>query len=272
MNIVNTIKKRPLLISFLLVALIVLHGLFDEAFKVDNTTILLVLLVILLPYIPLLSKIKFGDFESEIGHKEVERLGEKVQDIQTSPEGSVPGKKVQELEELAESDPTLALAKARIEIEKRLRSLEDIHLSEPRSKSMHRGLRQIVYDLQKQQVLDPSLASILHDIIAVANQAVHGATIERHNAIKLAQYASRVLMELDTIVVERALHAESEATTPQKVDSYREAEYILETIVPLVDKPEKKTYRLNQEQLDAFFEGYNEYAEFIVSLKKANRK
>jgi hypothetical protein len=268
MNIIDSIKKRPLLISFLLVVLIVLHGLFDDAFKIDNTTILLALLIILLPYIPLLSKIKFGDFEAEIGHKEVERLGEKVQDIQTSPEASLPGKKVQELEELAESDPTLALAKARIEIEKRLRSLEDIHLLGPRNKSMHRGLRQIVYDLQKQQVLNPSLASILHDIIVVANQAVHGATIERHNAIKLAQYASRVLMELDSIVSERALLAENEVITQKAVDSYQKAKYVLKTVVPLTDKPEMKTYRLNQDELDAFLQSYDEYAEFIVSLER----
>lgn len=271
MKILNLVKKRPLVISFLLLSLIVLHGLFDEDFKVDSTTVLLALLIILIPYIPLLSKIKFGDFEAEIGHRDVERLGEKVEDIPSSPDTAIPGRKVQELEELAETDPTLALAKARIEIEKRLRSLEEIYLSKPSNRTVHRGLRQIVYDLQKQQVVESPLASLLHDIIAVANQAVHGATIERHNAIKLAQYASRVLNELDSIVVNRALRAEAKAISSKTADAYRKAKYIMKTIIPYADEtPQMNTYTLNQDELDAFLEGYGEYAEFIISLKKIN--
>ena len=95
------IAKRRLLASLLLIALIVAHGLYSDEFKVDNTSLLLVLLLILLPYIPLLNRIKFGDFEAEIGQKDLRRVEEKVRDIPSTKEQSKAIKKTSSLEDLA---------------------------------------------------------------------------------------------------------------------------------------------------------------------------
>lgn len=42
----------------------------------------------------------------------------------------------------------------------------------------------------------------------------------------------------------------------------------LTTVVPYVDNPEQRVYVLNQDELDAFLEGYSEFAEFMVRLEK----
>ena len=53
---------------------------------------------------------------------------------------------------------------------------------------------------------------------------------------------------------------------PLASPEYRNAQYRLTTLVPLVDKPLKNVYIVDQEELDEFLEGYNEYAEFVVEL------
>lgn len=63
----------------------------------------------------------------------------------------------------------------------------------------------------------------------------------------------------------------------QRVKALNNAEYLVKTIVPLVENPLKKTYLLNQEELNNFLEGYSEYGEFIISInqntvKSANTK
>jgi len=42
------------------------------------------------------------------------------------------------------------------------------------------------------------------------------------------------------------------------------------TIVPYVENPQRRVYLLTQEELDAFFEGYSEFAEFAISLEPAS--
>ena len=54
----------------------------------------------------------------------------------------------------------------------------------------------------------------------------------------------------------------------EKVEAYSNAQYKLTTIVPYVKNPEERIYILNQMELDAFLEGYNETAEFIINLER----
>jgi len=257
------LKNRQTLISGILIILIIAHGLFNQAFQIDNATILLVGLLIFLPYIPLLSRIKFGDFEAEISHDDVKKLGEKADEIPSKESNEL--KKTDELALLAESDPTLALAMARIEIEKRVRTLAEIYL---RNIPAHPNLRHLVSQLGNHKIIDPSLVSLLQDVVGVANQAIHGATIKKGDAITLAGYADKAVQELDAIVMNRTLKAKPKPVTSEVVKEYEEAGYLLKTIVPLADEPYMNTYELNQGELDAFLDGYDEYAEFIVSLDR----
>jgi len=56
--------------------------------------------------------------------------------------------------------------------------------------------------------------------------------------------------------------------TKEEREMYFDARYKVETIIPLVEKPERRIYTFTQEGLDMFLEGYLEYAEFLVKIEK----
>jgi len=62
--------------------------------------------------------------------------------------------------------------------------------------------------------------------------------------------------------------AESEAISSKERDEYSDSKYYVITVVPLVDGPHLNKYIFNQEELDQFLDGYNEFAEFLVEIKK----
>ena len=47
-----------------------------------------------------------------------------------------------------------------------------------------------------------------------------------------------------------------------------DAKYEVVTVVPLVDNPYRSKRIVNQEELDDLLKGYEEYAEFLVSINK----
>lgn len=260
-------KNRLKLFTILILVLIIIHGLFNDFFKVDNTSILLLLILILLPYLPLIKKIKFGDFEAEISNEEIKSIEKKVKEIPEKQHRKIKSKKVENLQELAESDPTLALAKARIEIEKKIRSLGQIYLKGKTVSSL--SLRRIINELMEGGILELPLDALLNDVLTVANRAIHGESVSKGNAIKLVELASKAIDELDYVVIDRVLKSESsEVITTHDMEDFMEGDYILKTVVPYVKNPEVRTYHLNQAELDAFLEGYDEVAEFIVSLER----
>ena len=81
--------------------------------------------------------------------------------------------------------------------------------------------------------------------------------------------AAKAINDLDEVIIEHALEsARSETITPADVESFSQGTYVLKTVVPYVKNPEMRTYHLNQAELERFLSGYDEYAEFIVSLEK----
>lgn len=264
---IKSLKSYKLLLMVsLIVSLLIIHGLWDTHFKVDNTTVLLVIILFLLPYLPLITKIKYGDFEATISHEEVKKIEKKIEQIPEKKLEQINPEKKMELETLAESDPTLALAKARIEIEKKIKLLTVIYLNK---ENKYLSLRRSMEELKKKNVIDQQLWSLLNDIITVANRAIHGENVGKKDIGNLIQFAIRAIDELDFVVINHAL---SSATTEKiragDIGKYFESMYILKTVIPYVDKPQLKTYKLNQAELDAFLEGYDKYAEFIVGLEK----
>ncbi len=260
-------KNHLKLLTILILILVIAHGLFDDFFKVDNTSVLLLLILILLPYLPLIKKIKFGDFEAEISNEEIKSIEKNVEEIPVKQRKKIRSEKVENLKELAENDPTLALAKARIEIEKKIRSLGQIYIKNKTARSL--SLRRVINELMGGRILEFSLVALLNDVITVANRAIHGESVSKGNAIKLVELASKAIDELDYVVIERALKsADSEVITTRDMEILMEGDYVLKTVVPYVKNPEIRTYHFNQAELDAFLEGYDEVAEFIISLER----
>lgn len=261
------VRNKQVIFFVIILVLIAIHGLWDNFFKVDNTSVLLLLILILLPYIPLIKKIKFGDFEAEISHGEIKNIEKKIEGIPEKQHKKIKTDKVNDLKALAKSDSTLALAKARIEIEKKIRSLGQIYLKNNDAKTF--GLRRVIDELIEDNILGSSLGALLNDVIIVANRAIHGESVSREDAIKLVNVASKAIDELDYVVIEHALKSETtKIITPRDMKFFMDGDYVLKTIVPYVKDPEIRTYHLNQAELDALFEGYDEVGEFIVSLEK----
>ncbi len=56
------------------------------------------------------------------------------------------------------------------------------------------------------------------------------------------------------------------------VDIYRSSEYRVKTIVPYLENPKMNTYLFDQGELDQFLKDYENFAEFIVSVKQVVAK
>jgi hypothetical protein len=248
--------------------LLISHILKWSAIQVDSVTLALVGLLLVIPFVDLIRKIKLGDFEAEIGKAEVSKAQAKAA-VELSPpteeEMDVSEKQVREL---LQSDPRLAMAKIRIELEEALKRLYSATIgSEPDLRRTSLG--RLVDALVQRQVLRGPVASSVRDVIALANRAVHGERIEASAAEELAILGVRLVHEIQQAYLEHLLQpVEKDVITPQEVDRYRSARYRVTTIVPLVENPARNIYVFDQEALESFLEGYEEYAEFIVSIKQ----
>lgn len=261
-KVLNNQKFFSVLIFFL----IIMHGLFASSFKIDNITVLFVIILILLPYVHLIRKIKYGDFEAEITQKEVNSIEKMADEIPKKKDDKIKIEIMGQLDELVAHDTDLALAKARIDIEKKIKILANIYL---KKQSKYCGLRNLIIELRENKIIDQNIEALLIDIVAVANRAIHGDEISSKSAVKLINVAGKVIQELDYIVIDRVFKKQTKEIIDQKiVNGYLEGNYILKTIVPYVKNPEIRTYKLNQAELNAFFEGYDEYAESIISLEE----
>ena len=257
------------LYTALVIVLIIVHGRFDNFFKIDSLTLLLVALLILLPYIPLIKtwKFKYGDFETEVTTEEVNEIARKSKEIPQR-EDMIENENFIDLKALAETDPQLALAKIRIEIEKQLRLLYNIYLPADASRVKNPSPRMIVERLLREDIIEKPLASIINDLIVVANRTIHGEEISPENALKLLDTYDTASGELEYVIINHALKSVKKETIDQNVvNVYQNADYVLTTITPLVNSPQRNTYKLNQAELEAFLEGYEDYAEFIIELR-----
>lgn len=182
-NVLSLIKyyQKYAVISGL-VFLIVIHGLFDSEFKIDTVSILLIIIILLLPYIPLIRKIKYGDFEAEITREEVDAVKEKANEIRV--EHAEPERAKTIKDELVTLDFQLALAKIRIEIEKKMRLLYQIYFPDlPDYTRRHAGIKGMMVELRKKGIVSQELYSALLDLVGLANRAIHGEEISHEKKI-----------------------------------------------------------------------------------------
>ncbi|MDD1607853.1 MAG: hypothetical protein LUQ18_05045, partial [Methylococcaceae bacterium] len=110
----------PFGIAFLLLGV---HSFKIADMNVDSTSILLLAVMLSSPFIATIRKIKFGDFEAEINNEEIQKIQseaektliENQEDKDERPEIYATSNAIKAL---ASSDPVIALAKIRIELEK----------------------------------------------------------------------------------------------------------------------------------------------------------
>ncbi|WP_027911294.1 hypothetical protein [Pseudomonas sp. URMO17WK12:I4] len=250
--------------------------LIDHSFKIVNLTIdtisvLLLLIMLLSPFIAAVKKIKFGDFEAEIDIDEIRKIkSETEKTLSESQEnrGEVP--KIyatsDAIKALAESDPVIALAKIRIELEKLLARLARFNSITVKGSA----LGALVNQLTNQEIVSHDIGKALREVIALCNRAIHGETISDEGARTIIGVGVELLEELYWLARKQASTGSivhKEIITPQESDEYyHKKKYRLTSITPYVENPKKVVRELTQEQLDEVLDGYRDYAEFIVEL------
>ena len=265
-------RQLAALVIGVVTALLVLHTFFGDEVRVDNTTVLLLVVIVLVPYLPWITRIKFGDFEAEIGREEIKEIEKNLKASGSQPSTRPPAdEELETVREISHSDSPVAFLKIRIAIEKRLRMLTDIYDPDRKDRT-YQGVNAMVANLVRKEVIDRQLAEALRSVTAVVNRAVHGENIQSDNVDEIIDLSFRAIYSLDGLVIERALNTmKTKIIEQEAVEAKRNAEYEVETIAPYVQNPEKRTYAMNQAELAAFLEGYDEYAEFLVSLKESKK-
>jgi hypothetical protein len=67
----------------------------------------------------------------------------------------------------------------------------------------------------------------------------------------------------------RELLIESKSIGSDEVDIYLSSRYRVTTIIPFKENPIMNIYLLTKEELNDFLEGYDRYAEFLISVEQA---
>lgn len=261
------------IVFLIALALLISHVVGWEQVTVDTTTLLLLTLLLVSPFIEQLRKIKVGEFEAEIAPSEVKKVKSEVdKSIGTgevrepiTPEIRSVG---DDLLDLLDRDHVLALAKLRIELE---RTLARLHLlSTPTAKQRrHAGLSSLVGDLVRSGILPAQLSGPLREVISLCNRAVHGEYVRHADAMSIMDIGIRILEEIDSIFEKFVVKPmETQPLSPADVSAYMDAKYRVTTVIPLVENPVRNVRILDQEGVDVLLEGYGEYGEFLVSMEK----
>lgn len=256
------------------IVLLITHTLKLSIIEVDSTSIILLLVILISPFVTSIKKIKYGDFEAEIDPKEVEKIKNEAESSSNldSEEESINEMSEASIKilELAKTDPIIALAKIRIELEKVLKRIARISLID--SERLTLGV--LVRNLSTHEVLPQQKCKSLNQVIGICNRAIHGESISEESAETIVNLGVALLEELSfdlELQISSGTIKSEEVITQEELHEYFEnKKYRLTTIIPLVENPKKVVRELTQEQLENLLEGYEEYAEFVIGLVEIN--
>lgn len=182
---------RRLKISITLIALFALlvRIAFPEL-KIDAVSLGLIALA-LVPWLsPLIKSVELPG-GAKIEFQDVKDAAERVTSSEPAPSYALQVPEPSYMA-IADQDPRLAMVGLRIEIEKRLRALAQREGLNPK-----RPLGQLLGELEEREVLHGSSASGLRDLVALGNQAAHGADVSREVAYSAVEFGPGVLRVLD---------------------------------------------------------------------------
>lgn len=257
-------------VAILILAVLVLHMLRPEL-RIDWVTLVLLAMIILLPIVPYIRQIRFRGVELDIGEIE------KFEGLATSAtRATEPLKKLKDvsseehLTELAQSEPALAIADLGFDMEWKLHQL--LELSPLPEKQKRKGRRLTLNKLsdllQKHKVIDSRIRDSIRLFVDIRNKAMHGAHIKSTDAARVIVSGLAVVRDVEASIYQILTPSEVKTITNQEEEEARTAQYRVTTIAPYVDRPEMRVYVMNMDELDSFLEGYEEYAEYVVSVEK----
>ena len=186
-------KKLRQIISFLALLLALGHLIWPNL-AIDFITVVL-LIVAIIPWLaPLFKSLQFpGGWKIEF--HDLQKTSNRADAVGLLSPVSNDPEKVSDYSFLLvkEQDPNLALAGLRIAIEKRLNSLAFSFGQEIQSK----GIGNILREVLKKKLINEEEYSILTDMVALMNQAVHGAQVDKRAAEWAIDIGPRLLKNLE---------------------------------------------------------------------------
>lgn len=269
-RLIRSIRWIVFTIAF---TLLVIHLLEWERIAVDSTTLILLAILLISPFIEQVRRIRVGEFEAEIAPTEVKkvvleaerRLGTEETEEAVRPEVRTVR---DDIMDLLDKDRVLALAKLRMELERVLNRLYASSMPDANQRRQP-GLNRLVSALVQAEVLPSQLSVPLREMVYLCNRAIHGEYVRPDDARSIVDMGIQVFEHIASIVEEFTVKPiETKPISPSEVQAYMDTKYRVTTIVPLVDNPIRNVRILDQEGLDRLLEGYNEYAEFLVSIEK----
>ncbi len=266
-------KYIPGIVFLITMALLVFHTFKADFIVVDNSTILLVVLLLLTPYASSITKLKWGGLEAEIQPSEVRRIEKEVENLPELQKGTefYEIKNISdEILSILEIDHVLALSKLRIELEK---ILNKILISKKTNCQSKISIGQTLRIFEKENLINKSYLGPIREVIHLCNRAIHGEDIKEKDADTIIYTGLDLLNKLHaeyyTLITKPI---EKKTLTKKAIENYEDAKYKVKTVIPILDKPYMNSYIFTQEQLDQFLEGYEEYAEFLISIKKIDQE
>lgn len=178
--------------------LIVVHGFWSNVFKVSGITIL-ILFILSIPFVAqYLRKAKFpgAEFEFKEEIRETQELVKKS--VEQAEKAESAGKRkilpfetfnLSVVRELLNSDPVLALAALRIEIEKKLRSAADFLDLPTRDKL---PIFKLIEGVSRKEMLSFEQITALRKIVNMCNKAIHGSLISGEEAKEIIDLAEKL--------------------------------------------------------------------------------
>ena len=253
----------PFLVTLVLLSV---HVFSIKGFLVDNTTLILLCILIISPLSLGLKKIKFGNFEAELMANEVKEIANETSkvknDIELDPKPSLSKDFIDDIYKLSEQDYILALVKLRMELENISNKIcNKLNLNE---NIRHPSLRQNVDILFTNEIIDRRIANILTKVISICNKAVHCEEIKKEDALSVIDNGTWLLS---------LLYNSIPSLKPIDFRIIKNEDcnkYHIQKIIPYVDSPRENTYIMTQAELSDFLEGYSEHAEFIIEVCPQN--
>jgi hypothetical protein len=177
--------------------LIALVHLLRPTIAIDGITLVL-LVIALIPWLaPIFKSLEFpGGWKVEF--QDLQRAAVRAEQAGLLSPQPEPTAAQFTFQQIVETDPNLALAGLRIEIEKRL-----VTLSEKRGLVVRsRGIGQMLRTLREHQVLSAEASATLADMAGLLNSAVHGAQVDPRATEWAMSVGPRLLKALDELANE----------------------------------------------------------------------
>lgn len=258
--------------------LLILHLFSFKILTIDNTTLILLAILLISPLSLNLKKIKFGDFEAEINSEEVNKVVEKIdkakEKIINKEIKKIDGdiyefnSAIQNIHDVFNVDPILALAKLRIELEKIINKIFDVYQLN-NTQNRQQSLLNMVRVISQHEIVPKDIIAPLKEVLTICNRAIHGEEISNKDANSVIESGAWIL-EVINNAIKISDPIESKVLSNEERDKFFHSKYKVVTVIPYVDNPKMNTYIFTKEMLDNFLEGYQEIAEFIIDVAPIN--